>query len=43
MTAAPAPLPAPAATTAAGPSRSGRELFSVRAGVTGLATHAYQG
>jgi sugar lactone lactonase YvrE len=30
-------------TTAAGPGRSGGELFSVQAGVAGLATHAYQG
>jgi sugar lactone lactonase YvrE len=30
-------------TTAAGPGSSGGELFSVRAGVAGLASHAYQG
>jgi sugar lactone lactonase YvrE len=30
-------------TTAAGPGRAGGELFSARAGVAGLATHAYQG
>ncbi len=30
-------------TTAAGPGSSGGELFSARAGVTGLASHAYQG
>jgi sugar lactone lactonase YvrE len=52
---APTPLPAPAAafggpdletlyiTTAAGPGRSGGELFRLQAGVTGLASHAYQG
>jgi sugar lactone lactonase YvrE len=30
-------------TTAAGPGDAGGELFSARAGVAGLATHAYQG